>query len=1186
MKKTFDLWVYSHPTLKKLIMELKIAFFIIVISVSNVFATPTYSQVAKVSLNMENKSLEQVMDKIESQSEFYFIFNQKQINVNRIVNIQEENMLITDILPELFKGTNVNYAILDRKILLTTDPIENKLLAVASGTEPQQNRITGTVTDKNGPIPGANVVVTGTTQGTLTDIAGKYSIDVPPTGKSLTFSFVGMVPQEIAIGTLTQINVTMVESTIGLDEIVVIGFGTQKKVNLTGAVTTVKAETLHSVPVSNAVQALQGIVPGLYITQSGTSGGQLDNSPSINIRGITTIGAGSSGKALVLIDGLEGDLSLINREDIENISVLKDAASSSIYGSRAPFGVILVTTKKGKAGKCNITFNYDNRWNSPILLPKMTNSFQYATTINDACFNAGQTAYFTDSHIKRIQDYMAGKITTVNIVNPISPQYWQEMYYEGNGNYDIYKSVYKNSAPSQEYSLNINGGNDNVTYYVSGNYLQQDGLLKLTSDAKNNYGPEAGTDNIKRYNFTAKIDFKLAKWASLAYIGKFNRQDYNRPSDMSSLTQNFARSAWPMLSLYDDNGFYWNAPNYAVDLVLGGRARTQADNITQQLQLTLEPLKGWKVYAEIMYRTADQFYHMDHQLEYNHDVAGNPFLWTSNSRVHEDASRTNYFSPNIYTEYSRSMGDHNFKVMVGFQSELNQYRFFSAERRGIIITSLPSIDITSGTDVNGIAVPPTVGGNYMQWATAGVFGRIDYDYKGRYLFEGNMRYDGTSRFKSNQRWNVFPSASVGWIVSREDFWKNLLTYVSNFKIRGSYGELGNQNTSSLYPTYASQPFGTANGTWLVAGAKTNTASAPSLISSSLTWERIKTWDIGTDIDFFKNRLNSTFDYYVRYTNNMIGPAPELPVILGTSVPTTNNTDLVTSGWELSLGWKDRFSNGIGYGINFSIADSRTRITRYPNPTNALSTYISDQLTGNIWGYTTIGIAKTQAEMDTYLASLPNGGQDAIGSNWKAGDIMYADLNGDGKINAGSSTLYDHGDLSVIGNTTPRYSVGLDLKVDWKGFDIRGFIQGILKRDYSVSSSDYYFWGPVDIWDSTVLTEHLDYFRDDPNHPLGLNLNSYYPRPVFNSAKNKQIQTRYLLNAAYARLKNLQVGYTLPSSITKKVAIQNLRVYVSAENLLTITKMAKMFDPETVDGGWGGNIYPLCKVQSIGVSITF
>ncbi|NWJ52244.1 MAG: TonB-dependent receptor [Bacteroidetes bacterium] len=1059
--------------------------------------------------------------------------------------------------------------------------VNDKTSNTLSVEQQQTIKISGVVVDSKGQsVPGATVRIKGANTGTTTDANGKFSITVPSEQARLQFSFVGYVSQDVVVGKQRSLNIILKDDLTTLDEVVVVGFGTQKKVNLTGSVSTVNAKTLEARPVTNVGQALQGVVPGLNITQSGQLGGSLENRPSINIRGVTTIGGATSGGPLILIDGMEGDINAVNPDDIENISVLKDAAASSIYGSRAPFGVILVTTKKGKAGKTQVNYTSSLRSSSPIGLPHLMDSYTFAQFFNDANKNSGNGDFFSPARMQRIKDFQSGKITTSIIPNSGNPQYWADGYGEGNDNVDWFKAVYKSSAPSQEHGLSVNGGNENITYYLSGNYLNQEGLMKLTSD------------NYERYTTTAKINAKISEWASLSYTGRFTREDYVRPSALTnSLNSDLARQGWPMLPLYDPNGYLYSAPSPALALRDGGRDKRQDDWTYQQLKLTLEPIKGWKIFADLNYKVEDYFRHWDTEKTYNHDVNGVAYLYGTSSSVHEEASRTNYFSPNIYSEYAKSLGDHNLKLMVGYQSELNKYRSLYGERQGVIVPSSPVLDITSGTDNSGKIVSPGVGGQYKDWSTSGYFGRLNYDYKGRYMVEANLRYDGTSRFRSTKQWKYFPSASLGWNVAQEEFWKPIESIVNQFKLRASYGQLGNQNTLDAsgnpwyYPTYVTMPFGTANSSWLVGGIKTNTSSAPGLISSSQKWETISTYNFGTDMGFLKNRLTTTFDYFIRYTNDMIGPAPELPAILGTAVPTTNNTDLKTYGFELAITWQDRLKNGLGYSAKLMLSDSQTKITNYPNPAGNLSTYYSGEQYGEIWGYTTIGIAKTQAEMDKHLATLANGGQNALGSNWKAGDLMFKDLNGDGKIDGGSNTTGNHGDLSVIGNSTPRYSFALDLSADWKGFDIRAFFQGILKRDYFQNS--YYFWGASGsgIWWSTGLKEQTDYFRDDPTHPLGLNLDSYYPRPLFNG-KNQQTQTRYIQNAAYIRLKNLQIGYTIPSNITKKIRVNKFRVYISGENIWTKTKLSTIFDPETIDGGWGGNVYPLSKVYSVGVSVNF
>lgn len=1041
-----------------------------------------------------------------------------------------------------------------------------------AGIQQQPIKIEGVVIDEEGePVIGANVLEDGTTNGTITNLDGYFTLRVSPNA-NLRISFVGYIVQQVAVNNRTIVNVTLKSDTKTLDEVVVVGFGTQKKVNLTGSVGTVEAEALEARPVMTATQALQGLVPGLNISQNN---GMLENRASMNIRGIATIGSGSSGSPLILIDGMEGDINSLNPQDIENISVLKDAAASSIYGSRAPFGVILVTTKKGRQGKPVVNYNNSFRWSDPVLLPKMVDSYTFATYFNEANTNGGAGPQFDSDHMQRILEYQRGERTTSVIPNPNNPDYWADGYLYGNANVDWYDALYRNWVFSQEHNFSVQGGSEKISYYLSFNYLDQNGLM------------EYNQDTYDRYNGTAKINAQITDWLQLNYSNRFIREDYGRPSYLrDDLFHNIARQGWPTLPLYDPNGYLYDSPSPALNLRDGGRGIWQTDHLYQQVQFVLEPIKDWKTFIDFNYRTINANTHWDIQKTYNHDVAGNPYPASNFSHVHEDHRKENYLNWNAYTEYTKNLqSGHNLKGMVGFQAELMKKREFGLEREGIIIPGLPVMDLTSGVDSNGKVVSPKVNGADNDWSTAGFFGRLNYDYQGKYLAEVNLRYDGTSRFRRDNRWKFFPSFSIGWNLARESFWESLEQHVGTFKIRGSYGELGNQNTDSWYPTYLTMGVKASDGSWLINGAKPNTATVPGLVSTTLTWERVNTWNIGLDFGAFNNRLTGSFDYYNRKTLDMVGPAPELPLTLGTDVPKTNNTDLNTYGFELSIAWNDRLRNGLGYGVKFLLSDSQTEITRYPNETGALNTHRKGKKMGEIWGYTTIGIAKTQQEMDDHLSTLPNGGQNALGSQWGAGDIMYADINNDGKIDGGAETLDDHGDWSIIGNNTPRFQFGLDLTADYKGFDFRAFFQGVMKRDYFQES--YYFWGAKgSVWESTAMEPHLDYFRENADHVLGQNLNSYFPRPLFNSDRNQKIQTRYLQNAAYIRLKNIQLGYTLPQSLTNKLLISKLRVFVSGENLWTGTKMFKTFDPETIDGGWNGSVYPLVKTISVGLSLNF
>ena len=813
--------------------------------------------------------------------------------------------------------------------------------------------VRGTVRDMRGdPLIGVTVMITGTSIGTVTDMGGVFTLTNVPTDAKLEFSYVGMKSQSIPVNGRTSMDVVLEEETAELEEVVVVGYGTQKKINLTGAVSSVNNETLQNRPIVNVGQALQGLVPGLYITQNF---GSLENRPSINIRGIGTIGEGSLGTPLILIDGAEGDINSLNPQDIESVSVLKDAAASSIYGSRAPFGVILITTKEGKRGKPVININSNWRSGGPNLIPNMMDSYTFALFFNDAGINAGQTPFFTAERLQRIKDFMDGKIKTTIIPNPTNPNFWADGYMEGNDNVDYYKALFHSQVLAQEYSVSASGGNENLSYYLSGGYLDQPGLIKF------------GSDGYTRYNTTLKVSSKIFDWLSIGYTNRFSREDYKRPSLMNdTFYTDLVRQGWPMLPLYDNNGHLYDCPSPPLKLRDGGKAKRQTDALDQQINITIEPLKDWKIFGDLTYKKVDQFYHWDLQKTYNYDVHNNPIPATSTkSLVHEDAYRSNYFNSNVYSEFSKTLKKHYFKILFGLQTELMENRSILAERQGIIAPSKPVLDVTSGNDYFGKVVPPIVSGSYADWSTLGYFGRINYNFEERYLLEANLRYDGSSRFRSNKRWVYSPSISGGWNISRENFWNSIQKYINILKIRGSYGVLSNQNTQNWYPTYVVMPIGISNGNWLINGSQPNTASAPGLISSTLSWETINTWNIGFDISFLNNRLSSTIDYFKRITNDMIGPAPELPVILGTNVPKTNNTNLETYGFELSVTWKDRLKNGLNYNIGVLLSDAQTKITKYPNPTNSLDRYREGQLMGEIWGYETIGIAKTQEEMDTF-----------------------------------------------------------------------------------------------------------------------------------------------------------------------------------------------------------------------------
>ena len=1043
----------------------------------------------------------------------------------------------------------------------------------------QDNTISGLVKDNEGePLPGVSVAVKAgeSISGVVTDINGKYQLKASPNA-TIEFSFIGFKSIQQQVGNRKVINVTLEIDNQMLEEVVVVGYGTQKKVNLTGSVSVIDSKAFESVPVANAVQALQGQVPGLNIYSN--KGGGLNQKQSINVRGIGTIGEGSTGDALILIDGMEADIFSVNPQDIESISVLKDAAASSIYGSRAPFGVVLVTTKKGKAGKAQINYNNSFRLSSPINMPSSLASYTYALFFNDAGYNSGWGSYnwVSQTRLQRIKDYMDGKISYTTI--PLNgSNTWADGYQEGNDNIDYYNLFFKKNVFAHEHNFSVNGGTDKIQYYLSANYLDQDGTLRM------------GEDYSKRYTMSAKISAQLSRAVSLSSNTRFVRNDFVQPTHMNdSFFSDIGRQCWPVKPLYDPNGNLFD--DHVQQMKNGGRKTERNTWLYQQFNLTIEPIKGWRLIGDLSYRYNTQYAHEDLLTISQIGVDGVTKVrsWDENSSVSESSFASDYFNVNLYTDFEKTFAkSHHLKALAGFQAEANNYRNIWAQKIGITYPGKPTINTSTGIDKDGKVIAPNVSGGHNRWSTAGFFGRVNYDFQEKYLVEANLRYDGSSRFRSDDRWGFFPSASLGWNIAREEFFQPATRIMNTLKLRASYGSLGNQNTTALYPTYTVMGTGTSDK-WLMNGVKPNIAWAPALVSYDLTWEKIRTWNVGIDIGLFNNRLTGSFDYFIRNTNDMVGPSEKLPATLGIAVPPSNNTDLRTAGWELELMWKDRLQNGLNYSLRFTLADSRTKITRYSNPSGLIDSFYEGKYCGEIWGYETIGIARTDDEMAEHVGSLVNGGQSALGQDWQAGDIMYSDLNEDGKIDAGARTLDNHGDLKRIGNSTPRYNVGIDLSADWKGFDFRMFWQGTLKRDYFQGS--YYFWGAngsQGYWFSTALKGHEDYFRNDESSPLGVNLNSYYPRPLLNTNKNQQCQTKYLQNAAYMRLKNLQIGYTLPRKIVQKMGVQNLRFFASGENLLTITDLVKFFDPETIESGSfaHGYAYPLSRTYAFGLNITF
>ena len=1065
-------------------------------------------------------------------------------------------------LPNFFSGSG------SRRSLLAAATV-----VVTASSVFAQNTLTvkGVVTDsKNEPLVGATIKVKGTTHGVATDLDGKFTLPGVAKTAVLEVSYVGMQPQSILVNGQTQFKISLKDNASQLSDVVVVGYGRQKRVNLTGAVSSVDSKQLAARPVQNVSQALQGMVPGLNFSV-GNGGGGLESKMSFNIRGTNPTG-GSSSAPLVLIDGVEGDMTTLAPTDIENISVLKDASASSIYGSRAAYGVILITTKGGREGKTRINYNGNVRFSTATQVPEMMNSEMFANYFNRAAANAGKDAPFNSDILKRIQDYRNGTISDQYKfgTEPNKDEYWSK-YGSGWANTEWFGYFYDKNVPSHEHNLSVSGGSKSINYYVSGGFMHQKGLLKVADDHHN------------RFNLTAKVNAQLTKWLDLNYSLRWTREEYERPTYLSGLFFHNIIRRWPTNATHDPNG-YIMPHNEALQLMDGGRTKREDDYTNQQLTFVAHPIKGLTVRAENNFNTTTYFTHSEVFPIYWHDKDGKriPAKWDDgkapgHSSVGEQAQKVNYFSGRYFAEYAREWGKHDFKVVGGLDLEVNKYRNVSGEKINLVTTEVPSINTATGDN-------PSLSGGYNHWSTMGMFARVNYAYDSRYLIEASVRRDGSSRFIGDKTWATFPSFSLGWNIANEEFFKPLKNTISELKLRGSWGALGNTNTKALYPWFQSITIGpastTSGGHWLLDGRRQTRTWSPGLVSNTLTWERVQSWNLGVDFAVLRNRLQGSFEYFVRDTKDVVGPPTPLTSLLGTAQPKSNNTELQSKGWELELRWRDQIKD-FRYGAKLVLTDNIVTVTKYYNPTGTLSSWYAGRREGEIWGYTTLGIAQSDEEMTNHLATAD---QTSLGNQWGAGDIMYANLNDDKKVNSGSYTLSDHGDLRVIGNSAPRYNYSITLDAAWKGFDFSVMLQGIGKRDF-FTNVPYFAGANHGQWQSTAFVEHWDFWRPEGD-PLGANTGAYYPRVAFGAVgKNFQTQTRFLQDASYMRIKNMQLGYTLPKELTSKFGVNSLRVYASVDNLATFTKLTKIFDPEGLGGDWGtGKLYPLQRTWSLGLNL--
>ena len=1061
-----------------------------------------------------------------------------------------------------------------------------------------QVKVTGTVVDENSePVSFATVKIKNAQSGTTTDINGKFSLTVPDGRNTLQVSYVGYETYEVTVSGQRDLEIKLSPASDMLKEVVVVAFGTQKKINATGAVKTIGDEVLEARPISNAVQGLQGAISGLNITND--AGGGLGQEMNINIRGVGSIGEGSNSSPLVLIDGMEGDLSTINPNDIENISVLKDGASASIYGSRAPFGVILVTTKKGRTG-FHVNYTGNVRFQQPVNVPNMADGLTYALAVNDALVNAGGSPRFGTAQLEKIREYMSGKRTYG--IEPREDENNWGGFGAGFGNTNWYDVFLKNLTTSHEHNLSVSGAEKKLNYYFSANYMGQTGLFEYADEKYN------------RLTLNGKLSFQFNKYVSVQWNTRFININNEKPSALNELFYHQIGRRSPLGVVDLPNGEY-HPESLIPAIAYGGRQSQKTRQLYNQGSVVVEPIKNWKIHVDVNsriernpftrnfdpigYRLPDGQWRYSQILDSGSDrktINMNTGTFNVNpaaGEVYRENAKTkiNYFSTNIYTDYELKLGDnHHFKFLLGEQSEYfhrkidrDAYYYITSRESQICQNAVQWESKDEASDVKTLTVFKD-----GEWSSLGFFGRINYNYADRYMAEINMRADGASRFPKDQRWAFFPSVSVGWNIAEEPFWKPL--YQAGFgylKFRASYATLGNQNTTSFYPYY--QQMNTNLGSVVLGDEQVTVLPMYAPFSASLTWETIENIGVGVDWGFFKNRLTGSFDWYQRKTKDMVGPANALSALYGASAPKTNNAELRTRGWELEIAWRDKIGKDFSYGIAATLSDYKTIITKYDSPDGNINGWYEGKNYGDLWGFRVEGIAKSDAEMYNHLAQAS---QSALGSNWGGGDLMYRDLNGDGKIDRGSRTLDDPGDLTVIGNSTPRYAYSFTLEAQWKFIDVRAFFQGIGKRDYWFGDPDRggssaAFFGIVRPYHISLFMDHLDYFRYAGSE-LGANLDPYYGRLRAEQANNNMhINDRFLQNASYLRLKNLQVGISLPRTTKLARYVKKARLYFSAENLFTWTKL-RIFDPESISNdSWGdGKTYPQYRTYSVGLELTF
>ena len=1162
-----------------------------------------------VTLNFSG-TLQQAITQLQSQGNYTIVINSGDVDLQKHVSVSANNAPLTDVLAQIFDGQDVDFSVNGKSVTAI------KRKAATTPAQSASKGFSGTVMDESGEtLIGAAVDVKGSGQNAICDLDGMFTLEGLAYPAEITVTYIGMADKVLTLtGNESQPLAIVLSGDNILEETVVVGYGTQKRVNLTGAVSVIDGKEINSRPVTNTAMAIQGADPSLVLT---TSSGSIDGSNyNVNIRGQVSL---NSGSPLVLVDGVEGSLGQVNPNDVESVSVLKDASACAIYGAKASAGVILITTKSGADGDAKITYN--GRFSlsaNTTSTDFMTSGYDYVTLTNDfyKTFKGYGAWTYTDEQIEMLKArrYDVKEDPTRPWIIPDETGRYTYVYL---GNYDWYKFLFNRTRPETEHNLTVRGGTDRVKYYASARYLYREGLFT-----------GAAQDKFNGVYLRGKLEAKITKWLTYstnmslertAYDwGGFWEMDGSTGYASQGIIWNVTQNVGPMLLPYNPDGTVAMVPGFLADAnspLMSGRGgvfmdgrnhNTNVNNYwTWTNRLTANIVKGLKFTVDYTYRrrdrranfrslpTANAYDNVNKRMYEGNGLSGGEF---TNGSVYDFTREYRYYQDgnvvNAYFSYNNTFGgDHNLSATLGGNYDDYYGSSVTVQQKGSLSDALSYINMANGE----IEAATQSNSSYR---TLGFFARVNYDWKGRYLVEISGRADGSSRFPKNHRWGFFPSASIGWRMSEEPFFVPAKNVVSNLKLRLSYGSLGNQQVDNYY-YWEEIKTGLLKNYTFDGIAKAPYAYADAPVSNSLTWETVVSENIGLDLGFFRNRLTLNADFFIRDTKDMLTAGMALPFVYGEAAPKENAADLCTMGYELSLSWKDNVTvlgQPLFYGITATLGDFETRITRFNNPQNLFSSNYVGKRLGDIWGYRTAGVFATDEQAAAYEAtydsfSTVNKGiqaQAAPYNHLMAGDIIYRDLNGDGKINTGDNTLANPGDQEVIGNSLPRYNYSIKGDFSWYGVDISIFFQGVGKVDWMPSANCSYFWGPYSYHRPTFIPKDFTEKIWSPD-PGANNSKAVFPRMRGRVASSSYLVTSdfYLQNAAYLRLKNLTIGYTIPY---KGKVLDRARIYISGENLFYLSPLrraTKYVDPEIATSSNGDDsTYPYSMTFSVGVDITF